>query len=116
MIEAQMLLLAWLSRRTNDEEEAAQYGISRVEYDHLIDQAEAHGYALEDGNWTEDGSRLKRQADDFQNSDDFQSSGDYYDSDDIYDSDDDPKWRLVHQALKVKSKSDVVYSAVEAEP
>jgi len=114
VIEAQMLLLAWLSRWTNDEEEAAQYGISRVEYDHLIDQAEAHGYALEDGNWTEDGSRLKRQADDFQNSDDFQSSGDYYDSDDIYDSDDDPRWSLVHQALKVKSKSDVAHSVAEA--
>ena len=77
-----MLLLAYLYPSVQSEpERLARYGISVDEYNHLFDQAKAHGYLL-DGEWTEDGLRMSRQAEDFRV------------------SDDDPKWGLIHQVLE----------------
>jgi hypothetical protein len=82
VIEAQMFLMAYLHQFIQSEpERLAPYGISVDEYNHLFDQAKAHGYLLDDG-WTEDGLRMSRQVEDFEG------------------ADDDPKWGLIHQALE----------------
>ncbi len=84
--EAQMLLLVYLEQWTlGDPERLAPYGVSADEYSHLMNQARANKYFLDDGTWTEDGARLKRQGEDFRV------------------SDEEPHWGLVHQALEVKS-------------
>jgi len=89
VIEAQVLLLAYLHIWTQGDKEGmverlARHNTSVEEQGHLIDQAKAHGYLLDDGHWTEDGSRLLRQVEDFEG------------------TDDDPKWGLI-QALEAKS-------------
>lgn len=86
VVEAQVLLLAWLHMWTQDDpERLARNGVSVDEYHHLIDQAKAHGYLLDSGTWTDDAVRLTRQAEDFR------------------ETDDDPKWGLIHQAMEVAS-------------
>ena len=84
-----MLLYAWLSSWVNDDEELAQCGISSEEFDRLEGVSVTHGYGLEDGTWTEEGSKLSRQVQD----PDL----------DLSEMDDDPRWVLVRQAWEEKS-------------